>query len=628
MGTPNHIRVALILLVALVAAACTTGNAPSTTLPALTTSATTPAVATSTTTTAVTTSTTTAPLSSPTWYRVPPDEAVLGGASDQLMFGVTVGGPGLVAVGNDVSGGDSDAAVWNSPDGIAWARVPHDETVLGGAGIQLMHSVTAGGPGLVAVGWDESGGDSDAAVWTSPDGIIWSRVPHDETVLGGTGDQAMENVTAGGPGLVAVGREGPGGDLNAAVWTSPDGIIWSRVPDDEAVFGGEGIQVMWGVTAAGPGLVAVGSEFSGDDDDAAVWTSSDGITWSRVPDDDGVLGGEGIQVMEGVTAGGPGLVAVGWDESGGDLNAAVWTSPDGIIWSRVPHHEAVLGGAGDQQMLSVTTAGPGLVGAGFDASDDDWDAAVWTSSDGITWSRVPDDEAVFGGDGTQVMLSVTAVGPGLAAVGFDARGGDGDAGVWLATSTDSTGDAAASAMMVMVAGSADLGTVYSDFVEIPGQRTGITYGTYFFPERYLHPQSDQVPLGVFTQVGVYEDAAKASQAVQTELENPAQALLRMLENLPVDLAGGLLLASDPDAVPGEFDVGSFGDSSGGAYHTAEALGDPGSSVHSGAFFTVVAVFHRGPVVAIVVAIGQDLQLAQQEVTRLAGIMDERIQKAG
>ncbi len=83
--------------------------------------------------------------------------------------------------------------------------------------MQLMHSVTAGGPGLVAVGWDESGGDSDAAVWTSPDGITWSRVPHDEAVFGGEADAGMSTVTAGGPGLVAVGASGCEGDFDAAV---------------------------------------------------------------------------------------------------------------------------------------------------------------------------------------------------------------------------------------------------------------------------------------------------------------------------------------------------------------------------------------------------------------------------
>ena len=157
-----------------------------------------------------------------------------------------------------------------------------------------MNSVTAGGPGLVAVGWDGVGDFSSvlrdpnsAVVWTSVDGITWSRVPHDEAVFG-TADkgQNMTSVTVGGPGLVAVGTERIGPDeavgmvaedhipdrFRAAVWTSVDGITWSRVPHDEAVFGAETGQWMWGVTAGGPGLVAIGNVFQGD---AAAWKWGD-----------------------------------------------------------------------------------------------------------------------------------------------------------------------------------------------------------------------------------------------------------------------------------------------------------------------------------------------------------------
>ena len=38
----------------------------------------------------------------------------------------------------------------------AWLRVPHDEEVFGGDGDQLISSVTVGGPGLVAVGFERS----------------------------------------------------------------------------------------------------------------------------------------------------------------------------------------------------------------------------------------------------------------------------------------------------------------------------------------------------------------------------------------------------------------------------------------------------------------------------------------
>ena len=146
----------------------------------------------------------------------------------------------------------------------------------------------------------------------------------------------MLSVIAGGPGLVAVGAAGSDDASDAAVWTSRDGFTWSRVPDDEAAFGGEGFQEMLSVTAGGPGLVAVGSDDSGDDIVAAVWTSPDGITWSRVPDDESVFGGTGFHEMLSVTAGGPGLVAVGSDDSGFDLDAAVWVAGDTVPTTQGP----------------------------------------------------------------------------------------------------------------------------------------------------------------------------------------------------------------------------------------------------------------------------------------------------
>ena len=69
-----------------------------------------------------------------------------------------------MAVGFQVSGGGEDAAVWTSPDGINWTRVPHDENVFGGG--KVMVAVAAGGP-LVAVGYDLSGDDLDTIVWTT-----------------------------------------------------------------------------------------------------------------------------------------------------------------------------------------------------------------------------------------------------------------------------------------------------------------------------------------------------------------------------------------------------------------------------------------------------------------------------
>lgn len=63
-----------------------------------------------------------------------------------------------------------------------WQRVAQDEETFGDhSRAEMMRSVTAGGPGLVAVGRDD--GRKAAAVWTSFDGMQWQRVTHDEAEL-------------------------------------------------------------------------------------------------------------------------------------------------------------------------------------------------------------------------------------------------------------------------------------------------------------------------------------------------------------------------------------------------------------------------------------------------------------
>jgi hypothetical protein len=389
------------------------------------------------------TATLTEPVSSGVWSRVPPDEAVFGGEGSQDIVSVTTGGPGLVAVGSDgglgpwVSGSDTDAAVWISPDGFTWSRVAHDEAVFGGEDGQVMSAVIVGGPGLVAVGWDGQGilADSpelDAAIWTSVDGYTWARVPHEDAVFGGAW---IESVTVGGPGLVAVGGTGGysvAGD--AAVWTSVDGITWSRVPHDESVFGGDDGQFISDVTVGGPGLVAVGSDGGigpwdhNSGTHAAVWTSVDGTIWSRVPDNDALVGTGGSPApMLGVTAGGPGLVAVGSAiPVEPEARTPVWTSPDGLTWTRVPDDETVRG-----VMFNVITGGPGLVAVGCVCGSGAWTPVVWTSVDGITWTPIPDDDADLRPN--DHMIGANVQGPYLVVVGSDAQG---DAVIWVATLED------------------------------------------------------------------------------------------------------------------------------------------------------------------------------------------------
>ncbi len=354
--------------------------------------------------------------------------AVPGEDVRQELSDVIAADAGLIAVGSSTTGiftspvqTYTSATVWTSVDGIEWSQKPHDTVLLARVNVQEMKSVIAGGPGFVAVGHLSQSDDFadpgyDAVVWSSVDGITWSRIPHDEAVFDGA---RMHRVTVGGPGLAAVGSSGIGGEngdvldpgefdknfaTDAVVWTSVDGITWSRIPHDEAVFGGSGSQTMSKVIAAGPGLVAVGSDGTDDDADAAVWTSVDGITWSRVPHDEAVFGGPSTQEMSSVAVGGPGLVAVGSDglrgdddegwseeEEGNNVDAAVWTSVDGVTWFRVPHDGDVFGGDGDQYMAGVAAQGRRLVAVGtvgiHGYRDGTAEFAVWMSTDGITWAR-------------------------------------------------------------------------------------------------------------------------------------------------------------------------------------------------------------------------------------------------
>ncbi len=233
------------------------------------------------------------------WTRIAHNESVFGGGR-VVATGLASNDEGLVAVGvdGDVGAVDAEAGVWVSRDGLSWERIRNAGlTRANGDGVQGMLSVAFGSSRFVAVGasgletqrsadpsadpsagssFDKNGHllaeaafprvDFDAAVWTSADGRVWTPVPHDEAIFGdeyanpdGDGSmdgdllpsQWMSDVTSGGPGYVAVGLD----VQRAAVWTSPDGIRWSRVPRESEVFesraeAGLRFASMWGVDGA------------------------------------------------------------------------------------------------------------------------------------------------------------------------------------------------------------------------------------------------------------------------------------------------------------------------------------------------------------------------------------------
>jgi hypothetical protein len=172
-------------------------------------------------------------------------------------------------------------------------------------------------------------------------------------------------------------------------------MTWTQAPTQEAFGFNDGI---WQVIEGGPGLIAVGNVLEPSREercasegdcfgwvDAAVWVSSDGLTWTKVGDPtefSGVpnqFGTEMHQLMTDVTAGPGGYVAVGRvDRDTGDVDPPIWFSADGIAWERIRGDTE---GFSSMVLGSVVSTDTGYLAAGTGA---------WFSPDGRRWTRIDD----------------------------------------------------------------------------------------------------------------------------------------------------------------------------------------------------------------------------------------------
>jgi hypothetical protein len=308
----------------------------------------------------------------------------IGGSGEEVPFGVApVGDAGFVAVGYrqpEPPPGDTDPAVWLSTGGPAEIVTEG----LAGAGFEKMNRVTPGPGGeLVAVGsvgpgYNEGSAvpaPTDAAAWISTDGgSSWSR--NGDGGLVKDGYQEIRGVTAFGNGFVGVGYDAKA----AAVWVS-DGAIWSQVGSQpDLVPGGENTDLhMRDVTVWPSGLVAAGEVTTSDgDENAAVWLSPDGQAWTLVTDEE-VFGGSDDQRVLGVVGGDFGLVAVGCSGCRGELvRPVVWTSQDGLAWTRTDADQLPTAGSA-AQLNTATIAGTTVVVFGWEQGPNDRDGTVWTA---------------------------------------------------------------------------------------------------------------------------------------------------------------------------------------------------------------------------------------------------------
>jgi len=251
---------------------------------------------------------------------------------------------------------DETPVIWHSSDGLAWEEGSLEGAVPG----DLVYDLTAGENGGVAVGWVGGYGESVGAIWWTGDGRTWN-LTHDPEVsqfvqshvaaLDGdylvSGDDQLywsadgrdwEELPWDAPGIVneLVAADGHVTALVRAqdgpitLWRSSDGHQWEDVgvlprsrnaSIDVAVVGSQG----W---------VVVGTDQDGA---PSAWFSRDGehfevVDASRFPD-----------MVSDVLADDSGFIGVGVDITGqgcaldpAEIEGVTITSPDGITWTRMP----------------------------------------------------------------------------------------------------------------------------------------------------------------------------------------------------------------------------------------------------------------------------------------------------
>ena len=371
-----------------------------TTIPPTTTIATSTTEASETTVAPTTTQALTSVPPSITWTRID-DPAVFGGPDYQSMTAIESGPTGLIAVGPEwITPTSTDAAVWTSTDGIAWSRFGDDQAVLGGDGFQFPTAIAVGSENVVISGYDC---DDDVnwaqgcrgVVWASKDAVTWQRVEADSEVFEGEGIVRILDVIATEDGFVAVG---------SAVWNSPDGRSWERVFDLEPTMGDNSPgEVMWSVVQTANGYVAAGQHglFN-----AAVWTSADGRDWSAI-EDEGQFGPASVtfeQIAEvskhkivDLLDSGDAILGVGYGRGAQPDSALVWRSTDGAHWEKIAIDR--FSNHPFEAMSAVIQTGEWALAAGVhhDVRYVHGAILLWGSNDnGATWSVLPTEGDVLG----------------------------------------------------------------------------------------------------------------------------------------------------------------------------------------------------------------------------------------
>jgi hypothetical protein len=234
------------------------------------------------------------------------------------------------------------ALAWTSTDGLAWT--PAD---VGGGKLAGITALTASGGRFVAAGVvDANESGQDGIVWGSDDGTTWVRVTNSPSLKG----YWLKDIAADDQSILVAGQKDP--NVGPTTTWIVSGGTWSKA--SQPVEG-----VMETVTRTPAGWLAGGRLEAEDRTQPCLWTSTDGLAWTRV-DLDLPSGSSRANVVD-IAVSQAGIVAVGTADvpstaDTGESTGLVWLSTDGTSWRLIDTGGVFAGQSGGNGSAAVAAA--------------------------------------------------------------------------------------------------------------------------------------------------------------------------------------------------------------------------------------------------------------------------------
>jgi hypothetical protein len=252
-------------------------------------------------------------------------------------------------------------------------------------------SIIEDGRGFIAVGW--GGRESRGRLWTSPDGQRWTAQPD-----GQFSGHLLRKIVRAGNDLYIFGRDRRGTRL----WHSTDGRSWTQLAESPELVGG-GIN---DVAVSGGTMIAAG--FTEEPDyQGAIWRSTDGLDWQRLPSP------TGLDELQAIAARGNTLVGFGsYPYWRGPL--IVYSTDLGDSW-QAAEMDAAIGEAGEPGgLVGLAVNADRFVAVGYIAVEAPYDPRplALTSANGRSWTSV-----VLNSSGYELLENVIALRGGFLGLG-------------------------------------------------------------------------------------------------------------------------------------------------------------------------------------------------------------------